>query len=83
MDINTLSASRKAALSLIEDVTDWETADTLVPTYFFSGELKEGTYQIALTLTENTGYTTVFEKEYTVQVVASGAGGAGEPGCRH
>ena len=55
----------------IVDVTDWETADTLVPTYFFSGELKEGTYQIALTLTENTGYTTVFEKEYTVQVVAS------------
>ncbi len=36
-------------MSLIEDVTDWETADTLVPTYFFSGELKEGTYQIALT----------------------------------
>ena len=61
----------ESTLSLIEDVTDWETADTLVPTYFFSGELKEGTYQIALTLTENTGYTTVFEKEYTVQVVAS------------
>lgn len=61
----------ESTLSLIEDVTDWETADTLVPTYFFSGELKEGTYQIALNLTENTGYTTVFEKEYTVQVVAS------------
>ena len=61
----------ESTLSLIEDVTDWETADTLVPTYFFSGELKEGTYQIALTLTENTGYTTVFEKEYTIQVVAS------------
>lgn len=54
----------------IVDVTDWETADSLVPAYSFSG-LKEGTYQITLTLTENTGYTTVFEKEYTVQVVAS------------
>ena len=29
----------------IVDVTDWETADSLVPAYSFSG-LKEGTYQI-------------------------------------
>ena len=52
------------------DVTDWETADSLVPAYSFSG-LKEGTYQITLTLTENTGYTTVFQKEYTVKVQAA------------
>ena len=54
----------------IVDVTDWETADSLVPAYSFSG-LKEGTYQITLTLTENTGYTTVFQKEYTVKVQAA------------
>ena len=36
----------------IVDVTDWETADSLVPAYSFSGQLKEGTYQITLTLTE-------------------------------
>ena len=39
----------------IVDVTDWETADSLVPAYSFSG-LKEGTYQITLTLTENANY---------------------------
>ncbi len=54
----------------IVDETDWLTADFLVPTYSFSDQLKEGTYQITLTLTENTEYTTVFQKDYTVKVVA-------------
>ena len=41
LDIRTF---RQPESMLIEDVTDWETAEP----WAFSGELKEGTYQIAL-----------------------------------
>ncbi len=51
----------------IEDVTDWLTADYLVPTYAF-GSLAAGTYDFTLTLTENTNYETVFQKVYQIKV---------------